>query len=43
MRKNYTWNPAVRSCENGKYLASITDDLFITCDGITLFHSEART
>ena len=43
MWKNYTCNPAICSCENGKYLASIMDDSFITCDGITLFHSEART
>ena len=43
MWKNYTWNPAICSCENGKYLASIMDDLFITRDGITLFHCEART
>ena len=24
--KDYTWNPATCSCENGKYLASIRDD-----------------
>ena len=32
--KDYIWNPATRSCENGKYLASITDDSVITCDEI---------
>ena len=32
--KDYIWNPAASSCENGKYLASITDDLVITCDEI---------
>ena len=24
--KDYTWNPATCSCENGKYLASIIDN-----------------
>ena len=32
--KDYIWNPATRSCENGKYLASIMDDSVITCDEI---------
>ena len=32
--KNYIWNLATCSCKNGKYLASITDDLIITCDEI---------
>ena len=32
--KDYTWNPATCNCENGKYLASIIDDLMITCDEI---------
>ena len=32
--KDYTWNPAIYSCENGKYSASITDDSVITCDEI---------
>ena len=27
--KDYIWNPATWSCENGKYLASITDDSVI--------------
>ena len=26
------WNPSTCSCENGKYLVSITDDSVITCD-----------
>ena len=26
------WNTSTCSCENGKYLASITDDSVITCD-----------
>ena len=29
--KYYIWNPATCSCENGKYLASISDDSVITC------------
>ena len=28
--KKYIWNPATYSCENGKYLASITDNSVIT-------------
>ena len=32
--KDYTWNPATCNCENGKYLASIIDDLVIACDEI---------
>ena len=32
--KDYIWNPATCSCENGKYLASIIYDLVITCDEI---------
>ena len=28
------WNPDTCSCENGKYLAIITDDSVITCEGI---------
>ena len=28
------WNPATCSCENGKYVESITDDSVIMCDGI---------
>ena len=32
--KDYIWNPATCSCENGKYQASIMDDSVITCDEI---------
>ena len=32
--KDYIWNPATCSCENGNYLASIMDDSAIMCDGI---------
>ena len=32
--KDYIWNPATCSCENGKYLASTIDNLVITCDEI---------
>ena len=32
--KYYIWNPATRSCENDKYLASVIYDLLITCDEI---------
>ena len=32
--KNYLWNPATCSCENGKYLASIMDNSVIMCDEV---------
>ena len=32
--KDYIWNPATHSCENRKYLASIVNNLVITCDEI---------
>ena len=32
--KDYIWNPAACSCENGKYLASIMDDSAIMCDEV---------
>ena len=34
MLKDYIWNPATCSCENGKYLANIMDDSVIRCDEI---------
>ena len=34
MKKYYAWNPSTCSCENGKYLASNTDDSVIKCDEI---------
>ena len=33
-KKDYIWNPATCSCENGKYLASIIDDSVVSCDEI---------
>ena len=30
--KDYIWNLATWSCENEKYLASVIDDSFITCN-----------
>ena len=30
----YIWDPASRSCKNGKYVGSITDDSVIMCDEI---------
>ena len=35
MGKDYIWNPTTCSCQNRKYLASITDDSVITCDEVT--------
>ena len=32
--KNYVWNPAICSCQSGKYLANITDYSTIICDEI---------
>ena len=32
--KDYIWNPATWSCENGKYLANIMDDSPITSDEV---------
>ena len=34
MWKDYIWNPATCSCENGKYLASMMDDSVIICDKV---------
>ena len=46
--KDYIWNPATWNCENGKYLASIFDNLVITCDEIIdeeakLYDEETKT
>ena len=38
--KDYVWNPITCSCENGKYLASITDDSAIMCDEIIESYNE---
>ena len=38
--KDYVWNPATCNCENGKYLASITDDSAITCDQVIESYDE---
>ena len=32
--KDYIWNPATCSCQNGKYLISIFEDLVIMCHEI---------
>ena len=47
-KKDYIWNPTTCSCENGKYLASIIDNLMITCDEIIdaetkSYYNEAKT
>ena len=31
-KNDYIWNPATCTCENGKYLASVINDLVIMCD-----------
>ena len=38
--KDYVWNPATCSCENGKYLTSIMKDSRITCDEIIKSYAE---
>ena len=38
--KDYVWNPATYSCQNGKYLASIMDDLAIICDEVIESYNE---
>ena len=38
--KDYVWNPATCSCENGKYLASIMNGSAITCDEIIESYNE---
>ena len=42
--KDYIWNPAASSCENGKYLAIIMDDSAIACgEIIDKYVEEAKT
>ena len=44
MWKKYVWNPATCSFENGKYLASIMDDLAITCvEIIESYNKQTKT
>ena len=38
--KDYVWNPATCSWQNGKYLASIMDDSTIICD--ETIHAEEK-
>ena len=39
-KKDYIWNSAICSCENGKYLASIMDDSVIICEEIIESYDE---
>ena len=34
--KDYVWTPSTRICENGKYIASIVDNLVIRLDVMKL-------
>ena len=34
VKKDYIWNPATCSCENGKYFTSIVDNSVIMCNDI---------
>ena len=38
--KDYIWNPATGTCENGKYLPNFMDDSVITCDEIIESYDE---
>ena len=38
--KEYIWNPAKCSCQNGKYLASIIDNSVIMCDEVIESYDE---
>ena len=38
--KDYVWNPATCSCNNGKYLASVMDDSVIMCDEVIESYNE---
>ena len=40
--KDYIWNPATCRYKNGKYLASIMDDLAVTCEGNIDMDAEAK-
>ena len=40
VEKIITWNSVTCSCENGKYLTSITDDSAIICDEIIESYDE---
>ena len=39
-QKDYVLNPPTYNCENGKYLASIMDDLTIICDEVIKLYNE---
>ena len=41
--KDYVWNPATCSCENGKYLADIIDNSVIICDEVIDADAEANS
>ena len=38
--KDYVWNSVTCNCENGKYLASIMDDLVTKCDEVIKSYDE---
>ena len=41
---DYVWNLAIRNCGNGKYLASIMDNLAIICDEVIKWYdAEIKT
>ena len=41
--KDYIWNPATCSFENGKYLESIMDNSAIMCDEVMSYDEETKT
>ena len=42
MLKDYVWNLATYTCENGKYLASIMDDSAIICHKVIDADAEVK-
>ena len=44
LKKDYTWNPATYSCENGEHVTSSIDDSVVRCDEIAnVAHSVSTT
>ena len=41
-KKIYIWNPATRSCKNGKYVGHIFEDSVVTCDEISKNKTETN-
>ena len=42
-KKDYIWDPATCSCQDGKYLATIMDNSAIICDEIINVNAKAKS